>query len=203
MANRTWMTASMLLLLPVAALGQGPVPAGMSAQARTALVQAAPKGVPFTSGGQTYQVVAGLRATTTTGATLDQRLAAVGAAPADLVEARGPFAIYRTREAAAPVSAMAVAVNRSTTLPVVVNPRTGRLGVATNVLVVHLRDVGEASVVARESGLTLDYVAERLGLAFLTVPDGRDLQAAAAAVAKDPRVKSAEVEVREFFAVPL
>jgi uncharacterized protein (DUF2164 family) len=98
---------------------------------------------------------------------------------------------------------MAAAVNQSSTLPVVVNKRTGRLGVAANVLIVKLTDVGTAAFLAEASGLTLDFVAERLGLAFYTVPDGRDIQAAAASLARDSRVKSAEIEIREHFAVPM
>jgi len=196
---------SMLLFVPAATWGQASAPTGLSAGARAALVQAAPKGAPFKSGGQTYQVVGGLRATAGGSATLDQTLSAVGAVSTDLVEVRGPFVIYRAPSAAgaAPVSAMAAAVNQSSTLPVVVNKRTGRLGVAANVLIVKLTDVGTAAFLAEASGLTLDFVAERLGLAFYTVPDGRDIQAAAASLARDSRVKSAEIEIREHFAVPM
>ena len=196
---------SMLLFAPGATWSQITTPTGLSAGARAALVQAAPKGAPFKSGGQTYQVVGGLRATGGGGATMDQRLSAVGARSTDLVEVRGPFLIYRAPPAAgaAPVSAMAAEVNRSPTFPVVVNKRTGRLGVAASVLIVRLADVGTAATVAQAGGLTLDFVAERLGLAFYTVPDGRDIQAAAASLARDARVKSAEIEVREHFAVPM
>jgi len=149
-------------------------------------------------------VVGGLRATGGRG-TQDERLSSVGAVASDLVEEKGPFLVYKVAAAAsgAKVSATAMAVNRAQTFPVVVNTRTGRLGVAANVLIVKLASVGQAAALAESSGLTLDFVAERLGIAFYTVPDGRDIQAAAAAVAKDSRVKSAEVEVREHFAVPM
>jgi hypothetical protein len=205
MGSRTWkMIASMLLVLPAAAWSQTPGPQGLAPQARAALVQSSPKGASFKSGGQTYQVVGGLRATAGRG-TPEERLSSVGVASSDLVEEKGPFLIYRsgTAAAGAKVSAMATAVNRFQTFPVVVNTRTGRLGVAANVLIVRLTSVGQAAALAETSGLTLDFVAERLGIAFFTVPDGRDIQSAAAAVAKDSRVKSAEVEVREYFAVPM
>jgi hypothetical protein len=205
MGSRTWkMISSLLLVLPAAAWSQTPGPQGLAPQARSALVESSPKGAVFRSGGQTYQVVGGLRATGGRGSP-DERLSSVGAVAADLVEEKGPFLIYKAASAAsgAKVSATAMAVNRTQTFPVVVNTRTGRLGVAANVLIVKLTTVGQAAVLAEASGLTLDFVAERLGIAFYTVPDGRDIQAAAAAMAKDARVKSAEVEVREHFAVPM
>ena len=74
-----------------------------------------------------------------------------------------------------------------------VNVRTGRLGVVANVLVVKLKDVGAAQALAAENQLSLTFVAEGIGYAFFEVPDGRDLLAAASAVGRDPRVKSAEV----------
>ena len=205
MGFRTLQTIStILLVLPAVAWSQTPGPQGLTPSARSALVQAAPRGAPFKSGGQTYQVVGGLRATGG-GGPLDQRLAAVGAGPSDLVEEKGPFVIFKTGTAASgsKVTATATSVNRVQTFPVVVNTRTGRLGVAANVLVVKLADVGTAAAIAEANGLTLDFVAERLGVAFYTVPDGRDIQGSAAALAKDSRVKSAEVEIREHFAVPM
>lgn len=203
------------VLLPAAAGAQAtPAPRGMSAVARAELVDALPRGATFQSGAQTYRVVGGLRAAPPPrsggpgaagpAGAVDERLSAVGATPSDLVEEKGGYLIYRTAPPAtgAPVTAT-VRAAPAPSLPVVVNARTGRLGVAASVLVVRLGRVADAAAVAAASGLSIDFVAERIGTAFYGVPEGRDVVSAAAAVARDPRVKSAEVEVREHFPAPL
>lgn len=203
-ATTSRIAAVAFALLPALALAGGNAPQGMSAQARAALVKESPKGPEFRSGGQTYRMVGGLRAATLpASASVDQGLAALRSAPDDLVERKGPFLIFREPAAqAAGVEPSARAVDGSRTLPVAVNVRNGRLGVVANVLVVKLKDVGAAQALAAANGLALTFVAEGIGYAFFEVPDGRDLLAAASAVGRDARVKSAEVEVRENFNVP-
>lgn len=203
-ATTSRITAVVFALLPALAWGGGDAPQGMSAQARAALVKEAPKGPEFRSSGQAYRLVGGLRATALPAdVSVDQGLAAVRSVPGDLVERKGPYVIYREQTGQGPALLPAAAeVDRSRTLPVAVNVRTGRLGVAANVLVVKLKDVRAAPAIAAANGLELTFVAEGIGYAFLDVPDGRDLLAAAAAVARDGRVRSAEIEVRENFQVP-
>lgn len=200
---RTWKLAvAALALLPLMAGAAEVESQGMSLQARTALVDAAPQGTPFQSSGQTYRMVGGLRATPRAqGASVDQGLAAARSAPADLVEQKGPYLIFRESGAKAPPLVPAAAmIDQARSFPVVVNTRTGRLGVAANVLVVKLADVGTAQALAAANGLELDFVADRIGYAFFRVPDGRDLLGAVAAMSRDGRVTSAEIEVREHFA---
>jgi hypothetical protein len=196
--------AVVFALLPTLAWGGGEAPPGMSAQARAALVKEAPKGPEFRSSGQAYRIVGGLRATTLPpGDSVERGLSAVRSAPGDLVERKGPYLIFREPvEQGAGIVPSARDVDRSRTLPVAVNLRTGRLGVVANVLVVKLKDVGAAQELATANGLALTFVASGIGYAFFDVPDDRDLLAAASAVARDARVKSAEVEVRENFNVP-
>jgi hypothetical protein len=193
-----------LALLPAMAWGAEPAPQGMSLEARAALVEAAPKGAAFRSAGQTYQMVGGLRATPLApGSTVDQGLAAARSAPTELVEVKGPYLVFRESATRAPALVPAAAVvDQARTFPVVVNTRTGRLGVAANVLVVKLADVAAAPALAAANGLELDFVADRIGYAFFRVPDGRDLLGAAATMSRDGRVTSAEIEVREHFATP-
>ncbi len=201
----TWKLAvAALALLPAMASGAEPGPQGLSLQARASLVEGSAKGAPFQSAGQTYRMVGGLRATLLApGSTVDQGLATARAAPENLVEVKGPYLVYReSAEKALAVVPAAAMVDQARTLPVVVNTRTGRLGVAASVLVVKLADVEAAQALAAATGLELDFVADRIGYAFFRVPDGRDLLGAAAAMAGDRRVTSAEIEVREHFAVP-
>ena len=82
-------------------------------------------------------------------------------------------------------------------LPVALNTRTGNLGVVLGTLIVHLRDATDAPAVARDHDLLVASMAWQLSVAFLKVPVGRDLIAAAAALSSDERVVSAELEVSE------
>lgn len=191
-----------LLLPPAAALAQGKGMATTAALERQALLQSLPKGGTFRSGGQEYQILGGVRAVARAPeASEQQALAAVGAAPADLLEAKGSFLVYREAASAAPVAAR-TAAGGSATLPVAVNRRTGGFGVVLGSLTVRLRDPATASAVAQEHGLRLTFSAPHLSTGFYQVPEGRDIQAAAAGLAGDGRVTTAEIEVKEHFAVP-
>jgi len=191
------------LLLPSAAcLAQEKGAVAAAALQRRALVESLPKGTAFRSGGQEYQIVGGVRAVARAPEAGErQALAAVGAAPADLIEAKGSFLVYREAASAAPVAARTAAGGGST-LPVAVNRRTGGLGVVLGSLTVRLRDPAAAEAVAREHGLRLTFSAPHLSTAFYQVPEGKDIQAAAAELAGDGRVTAAEIEVKEHFAVP-
>jgi len=193
-------------LLPFAATAQSSAAAASSARAR--IVADSQKGTPFQVGRQTYQVVVGLRAVARGDASADAQLATLGIPAGDLVEARGPLVFFRQAPAGstAPARLAAAAalapVGGVSTFPVVVNTVSGQLGALSGTLTVKLAKVGDAGALARDHGLALDYVAEGIGWAFLRVPDGGDVMAAAAAVARDPRAKIVEPEVRAHFAVP-
>ena len=193
------------VLVPSAAMAQS---SAASSSARARIVADAQKGSPFQVGRQTYRVVVGLRATARGDASADARLAALGIPPGDLVETKGPLVFFRQAPAAttAPArlaAASAVApVDGAPTFPVVVNTVSGQLGALSGTLTVKLAKVSDAAALARDHGLTIEYVAEGIGWAFLRVPDGGDVIAAAAKVARDPRAKAVEPEVRTHFAVP-
>lgn len=203
-ATTSRIAAVVFVLLPALAWGGGEPPPGMSAQARAALVKESPKGPEFRSSRQAYRMVGGLRATALpVGASVNQGLAAVRSSPGELVEQKGPYLIYRESLAqGTAILASAAELDRSRTFPVAVNVQTGRLGVVASVLVVKLKDVGAAPALAAANGLVLTFVAEGIGYAFFEVPEGRDLLSVASGVARDARVKSAELEVRENFNVP-
>lgn len=191
-----------LLLSPAAGLAGEKGAVTMAALERQALVESLPKGQAFQSGGQEYQLLGGVRAVARPPeAGEKQVLETVGAAPADVLEAKGGFLVYLEAAGAAPVAARRTTPLAST-LPVAVNKRTGGLGIVLGSLTVRLRDPATAEALARAHGLRLTFSAPHLSTAFYEVPQGQDIQAAAAELARDGRVASAEVEVKEHFAVP-
>jgi hypothetical protein len=189
-------------LLALPEIAQGKDAALRAAQQRKGFVKSLTKGKPFKSGGQKYQFVGGVRAVVRgSHETTQQALAKAEAAPGDLVETKGNHLLFRQASAAAPLAAQA-SVNQTATLPVVVNTRTGNLGVALGTLTTRLKDASEAEAVARDHGLQLMLSAAHLSTAFYQVPPGRDLQAVVAALARDGRVISAKIDVKEHFDQP-
>ena len=190
-------------VLPAAAIGQTPTAAERSA----ALVAAAPKGPEFENDRQNYRVVAGMQAVKLGDATSGARTAALGLSASAMVERKGPYAIVERGaatgtpaavvEAASAVSAIAA----EPSYPVVVNTRTGQLGVVSGTIIVKLASIADVDALAKANGLSVEYVAEPIGFAFLGAPAGIDVLATTAALGRDPRVMLAYAEIREHFAV--
>ncbi len=173
------------VLLPNLAFAQ---PGGLAEPDVRALVGSLPQGPEFRSDRQVYRPVAELRAYPR------------GAGSGDIVTYKGPYVIVRAGSTAR--SGATAAEPGVTAGSVVVNVRTGQLGIADGTITAKLSDVGAAEALAAANGLTVEFVAGAIGHAFFTAPPGRDLAAAATALAKDPRVQSAYPGVRESFAVP-
>ena len=194
-----------LLVAPLGAARAAPGEAKATRQARAreraALVQSLPQGAPFRSGGQSWRIVGGLAAVPRAAAGA-QGLAAP--APVDVVEEKGPYLVVR-QGSAAPLAAplAAPAAGPAGTLPVAVNTRTNAFGVVPGTIDVRLRDRGAAGALARDLGLELVAAAPGISMAFYRVPPGGDLQAAVDRLAGDARVRSAEIEVKESFDLPL
>jgi hypothetical protein len=190
-------------LLPSAALAQ----AEAASARRAGLVAASQKGPEFKNDKQTYRVVVGMRAVPRGDAT-SGRANALGIEAEDVVEQKGPYAIVARTPvgtAGAPRVAAASAVSElagAPAYPVVLNTRTGQLGVVSGTLVVKMPKIADAAALAKAYGLTVDYVAESIGYAFLRVPAGGDVISTAAALRRDARVSSAYAEIREHFPVP-
>ena len=181
-----------------------------AAARRAQVLSSAPRGPSFAAGTQeSFQVVVGLRAVARGSATPEARLGALGLSASDLVEAKGPFVIFQhastgaTPRAKIAAASVVTAIDRTTVYPVVLNPRTGGLAILPGVVIARLRDTADAASLAEANGLQIDHVAEMIRFGFFRVPEGGDPIAAAAALAKDPRVVTAYPEVREHFAVPL
>ena len=170
------------------------------ARERAALVQSLPQGAPFRSGGESWRVVGGLQAVPRPPAGGAEGLAA--AAPVGVVEEKGPYRIVR-QVGAAPLAAPLAAPAAAGALAVAVNVRTNAFGVVLGTIDVRLRDRNAGAALARDLGLELVAATPGISMAFFRVPPGGDLQAAAERLARDARVRSAEIEVKESFDLPM
>jgi hypothetical protein len=164
---------------------------------RATAVARLPRGHAFTSAGEAYRIVGGVRAVRRAAhETESQTLARSGASASDVVDRKGSqYLVVRSRVAA-------TATVPSSGYLAAVNGRTGNLGVLPGILEVRMRRGADPADLANGHGLAVVSSAPRLSLTFLRVPAGRDLAASAAALARDPAVESVEIEVIEHLAQP-
>lgn len=156
-----------------------------------------PRGASLTSNGEQYQLLPGVRATTSLAAERPQQtLARVGGTA--VVETKGNFVIYSASAQGASIAQAGIAI----TYPAVLNSRTGGVGILSGAVNVKLKNMGNAASVAADHGLELIHAFSHLQLASYRVKAGQDVVAAAAALAADARVASAEIEVLEHMNVP-
>ncbi len=158
-----------------------------------------PQGDSITSGGQTYVVLPDVRAVP----------ANPGEEPAGLtvLERKGRFVVYKeTRPQLKSPSALSaqdagfgsgLAGQPLLSHAVVLNQRTGRVGVVIGTILVKLADMSQAEAIGAAQGLTVSSRFDHLNLAFYTAAPGQDLAAATAALRADPRVTSADPEILE------
>jgi len=186
---------------PLSACAQDKAAAKQRVEENRASAPSTPGLGDFRSSGRHYQFASGIRAVALAdGDTGDRALTSVGASPSDLIETRGKYVFFR-KQAKGPMAAQRSANGRPT-LPVAVNVRTGGLGVVPGTLTARLKPASDGRTIAAERGIELLLETSHLGAAFFRVPVGRDIPAAAAALASDPRVLSAEIDVQEYFAEP-
>lgn len=196
----TFAAAAALLLL-AAPLGAPPALLDKSAaraarDAHEAFVKGLPRGASFRSNGQSYQMAGSVRALPAPARQpAEQALAAAGLRASDLVERKGAFLVVR--EAGALSQAVQASPSGAVSHPVAVNRGTGVLGVVTGGLSVRLRSAASALPLARDHGLELESTATGIRTAFYRAGAGQDIAAAAAALARDRRVRSVEIEVQE------
>jgi hypothetical protein len=166
--------------------------------------------VRFSSQGQEYELLphaAAIRAATLGGRLLP---GINGATPADLRAAglqavrvhmnRGPMIVYE-RSAAGGLALSVVA--GMTNYPVVRKVSTGQTGFLSGQIRAGLHAGADPHAVAQAAGLTVYASFPEIQTAFLQVPSGRDLAQASAAVAGDPRIRAADIEVIEQLNRPL
>jgi len=173
-------------------------PAAAALAARAAVLQTVARGATVTSNQQQYQVLAGARAVESQQQEQPQD-AITRAGGGKLIETKGAFVVFAAGQRHAPVVA---STNNATTYPTVINTRTGVVGVLPGTLKVKPKNMANAQAIAADHGLVLVRAFAHLQTAFYRVNVGQDVVAAAAALAADPRVASAEVEVIEHVRIP-
>lgn len=184
-----------LTTLSVSALAAPASPAG---SAVTVPPQSLNRGQALTSNKEQYQVLPGARAVERLAQEQPQQaLARVGGG--NLIATKGNFVVFTTAQQNAPSVAL---LNGTTFYPVVFNQRTMGVGIMPGTLAVKLKNMASAAAVAADHGLDVVRIFDNLQTAFFRVRTGQDVVAAAAALAADVRVSSAELEVIENVAVP-
>lgn len=169
-----------------------------AAAERSAALQAAGRGATLTSNSQEYQILPRVRAAESRPQDTQQQ-AVTRAGGSQLIESKGNFVVY---VASTQGTASITQVNGVTTYPTVLNTRTGGIGILLDTLNVKLKDITTAAAVASDLGLEQVRQFAHLQIVFYRVKSGQDVVAAAASLAGDSRVVSAEVEVLEHMNVP-
>ena len=162
------------------------------------------KGTEVTRQGERYVFLPEVRAVRQVGTFENPQLvlSSLGVEGDEVLGTKGGFIIYKaTGGPAQPVPALAT-LNDGTVYPVVLNQRTGQLGIVSGMIAVKLPEMMDGDAVAQDHGIQLQSRYDHLGLAFYIVSIGEDVLSAAQALAADARVDSAEVEILEHFHVP-
>lgn len=165
-----------------------------------ALIRALPRGETFRNDGQPYVLLPTLRAGKEKGGDVQAGQVRPGDPVVSSREAlteRGLFTIYRPAEtpSAAMTPDTSVSAEVLPAYPVVLNERTGALGVVTRRLWLKLRDMRDTDPIAREYGLDNSFSNAAMRTSFYEVPGGADIWALRARLRSDPRVERVTLEV--------
>lgn len=176
---------------------------------QTAATAALQKGGEVRSAGETYILLPEARAVQrrdgSRNASEDalQVLSEMGVNAQEVLEKKGRFIIYRTPPSAEAMSrGPKLTANGEPVYPVVLNRRTGQLGVVPGQIVVRLKDASQAQSLADDFGVGLVTVFKHLNTAFYQVAFEQDPFAVSGDMAGDFRVLSATVEILENVNVP-
>jgi hypothetical protein len=192
MNNRLITLLMVLFALSSLAQAAGNAATDVSAQ-RAAFLQSATLGATVTSDSLKYQLLPGARAVKSRSQELPQQtLARVGGGK--VIETKGSFVVFTaTQQGGASITQ----VNGATAYPTVLNSSTGAIGILPGTLNARLKNMANAAAVATDHGLELVREFAHMKTVFYRVKSGQDVVAAAASLAADARVSSAEVEVIE------
>lgn len=190
--------ALLIAIVVLPTLAQAANRAATAATERATLLKTAGRGSNISSNNQQYQILPGVRAAKSLSQEQPQQtLKRMGGGK--LIETKGLFVVFT---AAQQSSASVASVNGASSYPAAFNPRTGGIGILPGNLIVKLKNIDNAAAVATDHGLDVVRVFAHLQTASFRVKPGQDVVAAAAALAIDARVVSAEVEVIEHMNVP-
>ena len=168
---------------------------------RAAIIQSLQRGSSFTSKNQTYQYLPEVRAVRlkSDNEPLQQALQRVGETATQHIETKGPYALYRGAQRAA---AQTDRNQDNESYPSVLNARTGIIGIMPGTIEVKPRSMGAVAAIAAGHNLTVVREFAHLNVVYYQTKPGQDVLAVANALAADPLVSSAEIEVIEHLAVP-
>jgi len=131
--------------------------------------------------------------------TPEEAIARMGAGGEQLLETKGRLVVFRsTQQKPASVEG----VGASAVYPVVVNARTGTLGVLTGTVIVKPKSIADAAAIASSHGLEKGKEYPQLQTVFYRVKANADIADVASALQADPRIESAYPEIIEYVRVP-
>lgn len=173
--------------------------AGEAGQRET-IIRSLPRGETFSNDGQPYVQLPTLRAGKEKGGDVraDQvRQGESAGSSGEVLAERGRFTIYRpaaATAAAVPPDA-ALAPTTPPSYPVVLNERTGALGVVTRRLWSKLKVMTDTDAIGREYGLEFSFANAAMRTSFYGVPGGVDIWALRTRLQSDPRVERVTLEI--------
>ena len=146
--------------------------------------------------GQTYVLLTEARAVRAqhSGEASAQALTRLKLPGRSVLERKGIFVIYQD---AAPGRVPSGPATSPESLPVLINKQTGAMAIAVGTIRVKLHSLGDANNIARDHGLTVSNQFPHLKTAFFEAATGTDLAALSQALASDPRVDNAGLELIE------
>ena len=114
---------------------------------------------------------------------------------------KGKFSIYKSArtEKGMSSSLSPKELNDTKLYPIVLNSRTGDVGIVTGTIIVKVADIEDADYLATEYNLLVAKSYERLNLVFFTTPTDQDIVKAKEALESDSRVNEATIEILERF----
>ena len=179
---------------------ESPKPAKARGAERAAMLETLQKGKQIQgSRGQYLHLPEVLAVARGANETPEEAIARMGAGGEQLLETKGRLVLFRsTQQKPASVEG----VGGSAVYPVVVNARTGTLGVLTGTVIVKPKSIADAAAIASSHGLEKGKEYPHLQTVFYRVKANADIADAASALQADPRIESAYPEIIEYVRVP-
>ncbi len=191
---------ALMLVAPAALAQEYQKPAKAKAAERDAMLETLQKGKQIQgSRGQYRHVPEVLAVARRTNETPEEAIARMGAGGEQFLETKGRLVLFRsTQQKRASVEG----VGGSAVYPVVVNARTGTLGVLTGTVIVKPKSIADAAAIASSHGLEKGKEYPQLQTVFYRVKANADIADVASALQADPRIESAYPEIIEYVRVP-
>ena len=171
-----------------------------------AVIQSLQRGPSFTSNNQSYQYLPEVRVVRlkSDSEPLQLALQRVGATATQLIQTKGPYALYRgAQRATAQIDTNQIDTSQaSASFPAVINERSKAIGILPGTIAVKPRSMGAVAAIAATHGLSVVREFAHLKVVYYQAQPGQDILAIAAVLAADSRVLGAEIEVIEHLQAP-